>query len=60
MIIKCEYNAKTKNSRSIDCSIDFDAEKITFRVCNSKKGILYAEYDNFHAAKIAYSDGWND
>ena len=43
MIIKCEYNAKTKNSRSIDCSIDFDAEKITFRVCNSKKGILYAD-----------------
>lgn len=60
MLIKSEYYAKTREGRSIDCSIDFDAEKITFRVCNSKKGILYAEYDNFYAAKIAYSDGWND
>lgn len=60
MIIKSEYKAKTRDSRSIDCSIDLDGEKITFRVCNSKTGLVYAEFDNMRAAKLAYSEGWED
>lgn len=35
-------------------------EKITFRVCNSKTGLVWAEFNDMHAAKLAYSDGWND